>query len=123
MPRHSTFPAQHHGHGCFKSSQFHHRENMSGIYRGPINSNPQDGEARIVIYGYIPSLALAVVGVVTFGIILAVNLFYVIRKGGYRSFNTLLSVGAVSVPRVASCTDPADELWDSLWRLVDMQLG
>jgi hypothetical protein len=70
---------------------------MSGItYHGPINSNPGPGEAQIVIYGYVPSFALAIVGVITYALILAVNLYYVFRKRGYRTFHILLSVGAVS---------------------------
>ena len=71
---------------------------MSVTYRGPINPNPADGEAGIIIYGYVPSKALAITGVVTFALILLVNLWYLFTKRGkgYRSFHTLLAVGSVS---------------------------
>lgn len=74
---------------------------MSGTtYHGPINPNPADGEAGIIIYGYVPSYGLAITGVVTFALILAANLFHTVRKAGYRSFHILLNVGAV---RHATC--------------------
>lgn len=38
-------------------------------YKGPINPSPDDSESRIIIYGYLPSLALGVVGVVVFAIV------------------------------------------------------
>lgn len=67
-------------------------------YTGPINPDPAPDEASIIIYTYVPSLALAVVGVVTFALIFIVNLYYVIvkRGRGYRSFHILILVGAVS---------------------------
>lgn len=75
---------------------------MSGglRYTGPINPNPKDDEASIIIYTYIPSLVLAISGVVTFALIFAINLYYAIKKRGkgYRSFHVLLLVGAVSPP-------------------------
>ena len=71
---------------------------MSGTYRGPINRNPLDGEAGIIIYGYVPSKGLAITGVATFAAILLVNLWYLFTKRGkgYRSFHSLLAVGSVS---------------------------
>ncbi len=66
-------------------------------YNGPVNPNPKDGEASIIIYGYVPSDALAIVAVVTFAIILAVNLYYLVKRRGYRSFHALLCVGSVSI--------------------------
>jgi len=77
----------------------HNLTTMSGTtYRGPINPNPKDGEASIIIYGYVPSLGLAITGVVTFALILLINAFYLIKKRGktYRSFHILLLVGSVS---------------------------
>ena len=75
-------------------------------YTGPINPNPKDDEASIIIYTYIPSLALAIVGVITFALIFAINLSYAIAKRGkgYRSFYILLLVGSVSIsqPRTQS---------------------
>ena len=72
---------------------------MSGLtYNGPINPNPKDDEAGIIIYGYVPSLALAIVGVVTFVMALAINAYYIVRRRGHgiRSFHSLICVGAVS---------------------------
>jgi hypothetical protein len=81
---------------------------MSGglRYKGPINPNPGPGESSIIIYSYIPSLALGIVGVITFAIIFIVNLYYLVSKGrrggevingrkGYRTFHILICVGAV----------------------------
>jgi hypothetical protein len=67
-------------------------------YTGPINPNPKDDEASIIIYTYIPSLALAIIGVITFILVLLVNLYYVIKKRGKGclSFHILLIVGSVS---------------------------
>lgn len=72
---------------------------MSGTYRGPINPNPQDGEAGIIIYGYVPSLGLALTGVITFALILLLNLWYIIKRKGksFRTFHILIAVGAVSL--------------------------
>jgi len=72
---------------------------MSGTYRGPINPNPVDGEAGIIIYGYVPSKGLAITGVVTFAVILGFNLWYLFTKKGrgYRSFHILLVVGSVGI--------------------------
>lgn len=88
-------------------------------YSGPINPNPGPGEARIIIYSYIPSLALGVIGLVTFAIIFGINVFYLVKpprprsshanpsnsdaasrlkanggSRGLRSFHILLLVGA-----------------------------
>lgn len=79
-------------------------------YNGPINPNPVEGESRIIIYGYVPSLALGIVGAATFAIILLANIWYIAtaaRKkaewraaGGVRkgliSFHSLLAFGSVS---------------------------
>ena len=75
---------------------------MSGrTYHGPLNPDrtPKNGESRIIIYGYVPSTALAAVGVATFALIFLANTFYAIRRKGYRSFHLLLTVGAVSFCR------------------------
>jgi hypothetical protein len=59
-------------------------------YRGPINTDPGPGEASIIIYGYVPSLALGVVGAVAFFLVLLANAWYALSQRGYRSFHTLL---------------------------------
>ncbi|KAK8869655.1 hypothetical protein IAR55_000223 [Kwoniella newhampshirensis] len=69
---------------------------MSGtIYRGPINPNPKDDEARIVIYGYVPSLALGLVGIITFMLVLCVHTFWLVRKKKTRTFHILVLIGAL----------------------------
>lgn len=72
---------------------------MSLQYNGPRNPNPQDGESSIIIYGYVPSKGLALTGVITFALILLINLWYIIKKKGkgYKSFHWLLLVGSVSL--------------------------
>ena len=69
---------------------------MSGTpYTGPINPNPSNGESSIIIYGYVPSIALAALGVATFASALLAHLFYWFRYKGYRSFHGLITVGSV----------------------------
>lgn len=69
---------------------------MSAEYTGPRNPNPGPGEASIVIYGYVPSVALAVVAVITFFATFVANAWYMRSKGkGYRSFHGLLAFGSV----------------------------
>lgn len=68
---------------------------MSG-YTGPINRNPGPGESAIIIYGYTPSLAHGIVGAVTFLLVALVQLWYLIKKRGHRSFHALILVGSVS---------------------------
>jgi hypothetical protein len=71
-------------------------------YSGPINPNPGPGEARIVIYSYIPSLALGIVGLLTFAVIFGINIYYLFApkrrtaagNASYRSFHILLIVGS-----------------------------
>ena len=71
---------------------------MSSAYTGPRNPNPAEGESSIIIYGYVPSLALAIVAVITFFGTLLVNSVYLKTKGrGYRSFHGLLAFGSVSI--------------------------
>lgn len=65
-------------------------------YTGPINRNPGPGEAAIIIYGYTPSLVHGVIGAVTFLLVSLVQLWYIVRKRGHRSFHSLLFVGSVS---------------------------
>ncbi|WVW82924.1 hypothetical protein I302_104938 [Kwoniella bestiolae CBS 10118] len=69
---------------------------MSGTtYRGPINPNPKDDEASIIIYGYTPSLALGIIGIITFAICVSLHSFWLARKKGTRWFHGLILVGAL----------------------------
>ncbi|WVR05323.1 hypothetical protein IAU60_002337 [Kwoniella sp. DSM 27419] len=73
---------------------------MSGItYKGPINPNPKDDEARIVIYGYVPSLALGIVGIITFILIGGVHAYWLFTKRwtakGRRWFHGLILIGTL----------------------------
>ena len=70
---------------------------MSGTtYKGPINPNPKDGEASIIIYSYVPALALGIIGVITFAVVLAAHIALAAKNRGYRSFHALLATGCVS---------------------------
>lgn len=65
-------------------------------YTGLINPNPGPDEAGISIYGYVPSMAFAMTAAVTFGLICAIQAWYIIRwKGMYRTFHILLFIGCV----------------------------
>jgi len=67
-------------------------------YNGPILQNPGENETPIIIYGYRPSLALGLVGTITFGILASIQLFYVFKwKGIVRTFHILLFIGAVRI--------------------------
>ena len=75
-----------------------HTAQMSSFnYNGPFLDNPGEGETPIIVWGYRPSLAFALVGAITFGLLALGQLFWAIRwKGMYRTFHILLFVGAVS---------------------------
>lgn len=65
-------------------------------YTGPINRDPGPGESSIIIYTYIPSLALGIVGVITFALILLINIYQLIKgKKAERVFHLLICVGSV----------------------------
>ncbi|WWC60946.1 uncharacterized protein I303_103522 [Kwoniella dejecticola CBS 10117] len=69
---------------------------MSGTtYKGPINPNPKDDEASIIIYSYVPALALGIIGVVTFAIVVSFQASYIATRRGTRWFHSLLLVGAL----------------------------
>lgn len=61
-------------------------------YTGPVNDAfpIPDGESRISIYGYTPSMALAVIGIVLFAIPFAAHLYYFFKSRLNRSFQFLL---------------------------------
>jgi len=66
---------------------------------GPRNPNPQNGDLSFTLFGYEPSLAFAVVGLVTFLILAGPQLWYVIKKQkSHRTFHILMLVGCVSYP-------------------------
>jgi hypothetical protein len=54
-------------------------------YTGPQNANPPSGEAAIWEYGYVPSLALGIVGVITYLVVMCPHLLLLFRKCGTRS--------------------------------------
>ncbi|GAA5946601.1 hypothetical protein JCM3765_000314 [Sporobolomyces pararoseus] len=64
-------------------------------YKGPIQSNPGDGESAIVIYGYVPSAVLAIVAIVTFGIALVGHLWRTIKSKKTRAFHALFVTGCL----------------------------
>ncbi|KAK9897460.1 hypothetical protein P389DRAFT_57386 [Cystobasidium minutum MCA 4210] len=66
-------------------------------YNGPINTaNPiPDGESRISIYGFKPSLALAAVALATFAIITILHIWYIFKSRLTRSFQILLAFGSL----------------------------
>lgn len=66
------------------------------MYNGPLNPNPADGESGIVIYGYVPSLALGAVGVATFALAIVVHGWHLVRIRRTRTFEGLLVFGSVS---------------------------
>ena len=65
---------------------------------GPRNPNvpPGDGEASITLYGYIPALALGVVGVVCFIFNTFPNIWYIWKSGRrYLTFHLCLIIGCL----------------------------
>jgi hypothetical protein len=72
---------------------------MSGLqYTGPLNPNPAEGESRITIYGYLPSLALALTALITFALATIAHTWWAVKKPRmYRTFHILMAVGCVSV--------------------------
>lgn len=51
-------------------------------YNGPILQNPGENETPIIIYGYRPSLALGLVGTITFGILASIQAFLRVQVEG-----------------------------------------
>ena len=54
-------------------------------YSGPEDANPVSGNASIWEYGYVPSLALGVIGVITFLAVAGPHLWYLFTSRGTRS--------------------------------------
>ena len=90
----------------------------SSGYRGPINPNPGDGESSVIIYGYIPSRALATIALVSFGLVALNYLSILARFKQSRAFNGLMVFGCVRPSssslslssRPACTTRPTDSL-------------
>lgn len=65
-------------------------------YDGPRNANPGPGETSIIVYGYLPSLALPLVALITFAMTLAAQVYYSVKKPKmYKTFHILMAVGSV----------------------------
>lgn len=80
-------------------------------YSGPIRTNPPTGEAAIWLFvslsarhaltladhqGYVPSLAMGIVGVITMLLVAGPHAFYLFTKRGVRSVHLLFAFAAVS---------------------------
>ncbi|GAA6032378.1 hypothetical protein JCM8097_008145 [Rhodosporidiobolus ruineniae] len=68
-------------------------ESLLPDYHGPINPDPQDGESRISIYGYVPSESLAVMALLTFGLVFLNHLSWLARNRTTRVFYGLFLLG------------------------------
>lgn len=65
---------------------------------GPKNPNPTGGDLSFTLFGYAPSLAFAVVGLVAFALVSIPQLWYTIRRrGAHRTFHALMLAGCVSL--------------------------
>jgi len=63
-------------------------------YSGPIRTNPPTGEAAIWLFGYVPSLAMGIVGVITMLLVAGPHAFYLFTKRGVRSVHLLFAFAA-----------------------------
>jgi hypothetical protein len=64
---------------------------------GPKNPNPTGGDLPFTLFGYEPTIAFAVVGLVSFLLTAGPQLWYVIKKrGSHRTFHILMLTGCVS---------------------------
>ncbi|GAA5973847.1 hypothetical protein JCM11641_003190 [Rhodosporidiobolus odoratus] len=63
-------------------------------YNGPINDNPGSGESSIVIYGYVPSESLAVMALLTFGLVFLNHLSWLAKDRTTRLFYGLFLLGS-----------------------------
>ncbi|WWC66214.1 uncharacterized protein I206_100115 [Kwoniella pini CBS 10737] len=59
-------------------------------YNGPINNPPAIGEAPFLEYGYVPSLAMGIIGCMTFLLVCGLQLWWFVKKRGTRSVHGLL---------------------------------
>ncbi|GAA5930968.1 hypothetical protein JCM3775_000765 [Rhodotorula graminis] len=67
----------------------------SSGYKGPINPNPADGESSVIIYGYVPSRALATIALVSFGLVALNYLSILARFKQSRAFSGLMVFGCI----------------------------
>ena len=73
-------------------------------YTGPFDDDPGDGDAHIVIYNYIPSLALGALGTALFVIVASAHTFWFFKSKLTRTFEGLIVLGCVS--RSVTCRVP-----------------
>ncbi|ODN92015.1 hypothetical protein L198_05687 [Cryptococcus wingfieldii CBS 7118] len=64
-------------------------------YTGPTVASPESGNAAFWSYGYVPSLALGVIGVITFIAVAGPHLWFFVKIRGTRSVHGLLFFTAV----------------------------
>jgi hypothetical protein len=81
-------------------------------YTGPRNPNPRDGESRIIIYNYVPSLALQIVAIITFAIALLAHAYFYVRKPRSRLFEGLLASGCVCFAWLGRRTLSRKQIWE-----------
>ncbi|KAM0751598.1 hypothetical protein T439DRAFT_324786 [Meredithblackwellia eburnea MCA 4105] len=65
------------------------------VYSGPVNPDPGPGESRIIIYGYIPSLACGVMGVIAHAVGILFHGSHLARYPRTRLFEALILFGSV----------------------------
>lgn len=67
-------------------------------YDGPTKANPGPNEVGIIVYGYLPGLALPIIALITFAMTLAAQVYHSVRKPRmYKTFHTLMAMGSVSI--------------------------
>ena len=81
-------------------------------YDGPTKSDPGPNEVGIIVYGYLPSLALPIVAIITFTLTLVAQGHYSIKKPRmYRTFHILMALGSVCpipLSRISSSANTLD---------------
>ncbi|KAK4685614.1 hypothetical protein P7C73_g4531, partial [Tremellales sp. Uapishka_1] len=65
------------------------------VYSGPQVATPLSGDASVWEYGYQPSLAMGVIGVVLFLLLAIPHLYWFVTKRGTRSVNALFFFGCL----------------------------
>jgi hypothetical protein len=78
---------------------------------GPKNPNPTGSDLPFTLFGYEPTIAFAVVGLVSFLLTAGPQLWYVIKKrGSHRTFHILMLTGCVSLLVGLANAQKADNL-------------
>ena len=82
-------------------------------YNGPKVPEPSSGNAALWEYGYVPSLAMGIFGVVTFLLVSGPHLLYLFKKRGTRSGGVTQSLRAdlATTPAPVSNADPSHGLF------------